>query len=671
MQKHLPLVSLLFATTGIMVFATTPHAASHQVAWTFGNAGSASYVLDAFEPSESNLGTIGSEDPTLALQFGQRYQVTIVNAQTHPFEVIAKGDNASGDTVLLSMSGTGILESDPGVAWIEDGLGTVSFTVTLDLYAAMVGKGRVPGYRCGVHVSTMRGDFNIQGIPDLLGDVNGDKMINLSDVVLSLQATVDKASTDIDAGYISSERDLKDDEKIGGEEALYALQVNAGLRSVFESFTVEGATAEFPDDGNRLVILTVEDGGSVTFFGTQSEEDELTLTGLTAHSDDENLDIQMDNEGRPTEMRSAGGFEITLTYNEDDTLNYTIEMNEEEIHSETNVTVDEGGLGSIILSGEAQIQEEDGDDDEWTQKECTDALLEGIPQGVCQKLVGDAGSSALLYGELVKDAHAEDLAELTCYIYFFFIDLIVEALTDLKEEWGDKCDKLSGDKKEKCEKEYRRLEGLSYKSWDLVLNLFLMATTGALDHKAFKIMEAADNEYWQLCGVDKPDFPLTYKGSGSFIDYEERLEDPRYVPPKKVLCETATEWEINLREDGTVSGRFRVLEKVGSTWLEGQEEGPYIQLICEISDVWRDLEGAYSPDGTLWVVGGGYFYIFFDDDLSFKARWNLGYVEGQWWEGFEEATFYGPRYLEHQFELKIPKTPLGVTSTPREGATAR
>jgi hypothetical protein len=320
------------------------------------------------------------------------------------------------------------------------------------------------------------------------------------------------------------------------------------------------------------------------------------------------------------------------------------------------VTVDEGGLGSLILSGEARIQEEDGDDDEWTQEECTDAFLEGSPRRVCAKLLGDAGSSALLHGELLKDAHAEDLAERTCYIYFLFVDLITEALNDLAEAWGDKCDKLSGDKKEKCEKEYKRLQDLTHSSWDLVGAWFLTVGLGALEHKALEIMEAAGNEYWQLCGVDKPDFPLMYKGSGSFIDYEERLEDPRYVPPKKVLCETVTEWELNLQEDGRVTGRFRVLEEVGSVWLEGQEEGPYIQLICETSDVWQDIEeGAYFPDGTLWVVGGGYFYILFDEDLSFNARWNLGYIEGEWWEGFEEATFYGPRYVEHKFDIKIPK----------------
>ncbi|MHC4708504.1 MAG: hypothetical protein ACYS8I_15635, partial [Planctomycetota bacterium] len=53
-------------------------AASHDVAWTFGNVGSASYRLDAFDPADTGLGaSLGSQDPTLTVQIGKRYEVTV------------------------------------------------------------------------------------------------------------------------------------------------------------------------------------------------------------------------------------------------------------------------------------------------------------------------------------------------------------------------------------------------------------------------------------------------------------------------------------------------------------------------------------------------------------------------------------------------------------------
>ncbi len=155
---------LITVLAGIVVILGTSgaiEAASHDVAWTFGNVGSSSYRLDAFEPGDDGLGaSIGAEDPTLTVRVGRRYQVTVTNYLPHPFEVLAKGASAGADTVLLSMgSRTAPFESDPEVAWVDDGSGTVTFTLTVELYNAMIDSGHVPGYRCKAHVFTMRGDF--------------------------------------------------------------------------------------------------------------------------------------------------------------------------------------------------------------------------------------------------------------------------------------------------------------------------------------------------------------------------------------------------------------------------------------------------------------------------------------------------------------------------------
>jgi glucose/arabinose dehydrogenase len=152
-----------------IVLLLVPAAAYTQtvdVAWTFGNVGSSSYRLDAFEPVAAGFGTIGDEDPTLPLELGQRYEVTVTNYTVHPFEVLAKAPSASQDQVLLSMgSFAGPFESDPEVQWEDDGRGTVRFTLTNDLYQAMLEDSLSPGYRCRPHLFAMRGDFTVAGLP--------------------------------------------------------------------------------------------------------------------------------------------------------------------------------------------------------------------------------------------------------------------------------------------------------------------------------------------------------------------------------------------------------------------------------------------------------------------------------------------------------------------------
>ncbi|MCH7558327.1 MAG: PQQ-dependent sugar dehydrogenase [Planctomycetes bacterium] len=180
--------------------AGTVKGASHDVAWTFGNVSSRSYRLDAFAPDDAGLGaSIGTEDPTLTLQLGKRYQVTVTNFVPHPFEVLAKGASAGVDIVLLSMgSMTGPFESDPEVAWVDNGSGIVTFTLTSGLHDAMIDSGHVPGYRCRSHVSTMRGDFDVQVpvVPVPLDDPipepieKGTVSIELETIVSGLTAPV-------------------------------------------------------------------------------------------------------------------------------------------------------------------------------------------------------------------------------------------------------------------------------------------------------------------------------------------------------------------------------------------------------------------------------------------------------------------------------------------------
>ncbi len=136
--------------------------------WTFGDNGSTAYRLEAMEPCCLNLGTFGAENPTLLLEMGRRYQVRVLNYTDYPLELVAKGASDSRDKVLLSMgSDEGAFAADPEVNWLDDGRGTVRFTLTPRLFKAMAEGGLTPGYRCRAQTATMRGDFAVTWMPPI------------------------------------------------------------------------------------------------------------------------------------------------------------------------------------------------------------------------------------------------------------------------------------------------------------------------------------------------------------------------------------------------------------------------------------------------------------------------------------------------------------------------
>lgn len=136
----------------------------YDVAWEFGSRGSDSYVLTEIDPSHTHLGELNGENPRLTLFVGQRYHITVDDPETHPLEIIAKGPTASQDRVLLSMRPdvSAPFASDAGVDWHDPGTGTVTLTLTRNLWSALHGEeDQSPGYRCSSHSQAMRGDFSI------------------------------------------------------------------------------------------------------------------------------------------------------------------------------------------------------------------------------------------------------------------------------------------------------------------------------------------------------------------------------------------------------------------------------------------------------------------------------------------------------------------------------
>ena len=95
----------------------------------------------------------GTENQTLSLRSGWRYAIVNSAFAPHPFELIEELMSPPDDDVVqLSQEDPGALEDDTSVAWMETmGEPEIYFTVSPSFMAA------VNAYRCGVHVSTMRG----------------------------------------------------------------------------------------------------------------------------------------------------------------------------------------------------------------------------------------------------------------------------------------------------------------------------------------------------------------------------------------------------------------------------------------------------------------------------------------------------------------------------------
>lgn len=105
----------------------------------FGNNGATDYTITT--SSNSDVASVGANDPTLNLTVGKRYIFSVTNFASHPLHL----NDASG-TVLLGMgSQADTFESDSAVNFIDDGAGSITFTLTQEL------ANQLSVYRCQFH----------------------------------------------------------------------------------------------------------------------------------------------------------------------------------------------------------------------------------------------------------------------------------------------------------------------------------------------------------------------------------------------------------------------------------------------------------------------------------------------------------------------------------------
>jgi hypothetical protein len=138
-------------------FVVTVAAGTPAVRLRLTSIGMSAYDFTAVEPAAyaSVLGS-ASNNQTLTLAAGWRYEIVSSVAGPHPFELTHRGTGPATDQVLLSQSAAGSLESDASIGWQGNGTATIRFTLSPSLGA------QLSGYRCSIHKSTMRGNVVIE-----------------------------------------------------------------------------------------------------------------------------------------------------------------------------------------------------------------------------------------------------------------------------------------------------------------------------------------------------------------------------------------------------------------------------------------------------------------------------------------------------------------------------
>ncbi|MBD3334359.1 MAG: hypothetical protein GF355_02485 [Candidatus Eisenbacteria bacterium] len=136
-------------------FVVTVAGGTPAVRLTVTNIGITAYDFLSAEPDIYSA-VIGdeAENQTLTLEDGWRYEIINQTYVAHPFEFLILGAAPGEDVVLLSQQVDAALEAEATVDWVDDEE-MMRFTVSEEFSS------QVTGYRCALHVDTMRGEILI------------------------------------------------------------------------------------------------------------------------------------------------------------------------------------------------------------------------------------------------------------------------------------------------------------------------------------------------------------------------------------------------------------------------------------------------------------------------------------------------------------------------------
>jgi hypothetical protein len=152
-MEDMPMDSTMDMPGDTMEDMATDEMEESVVSLTVASIGVTAYDFTEEDPPGGGVIGSESENQTLTLTVGTRYQIVNLSSVAHPFELLDMGGTPGEDVVLLSESAAGSWETDTDVDWFDDGSGTIRFTLTSGLAAELT------GYRCAIHVSMMRGSI--------------------------------------------------------------------------------------------------------------------------------------------------------------------------------------------------------------------------------------------------------------------------------------------------------------------------------------------------------------------------------------------------------------------------------------------------------------------------------------------------------------------------------
>lgn len=257
--------------------------------WVFDNSGNDDYTLTSVSNTSIFSGSLPASDPVLTIVMGTRYTVTVVNSLAHPFQVLAKGASSAQDIVLLSQGAAGgSLEADVGINWQDDGQGlngVVSFTVTQTLVDAFTQSGLIAGYKCRLHPTMMRGDFNVtvpmRTIPDIAVP-RGGGFIEEGDTA-TLTATVSNAQNPTTFAWYKdgSGTPLPDGGNISGAESP-ALVISSVTTADSGSYVLEVTDSAKSISLSSPIPLTVVGVGALPIKSLASFAAVIAILAVTA-----------------------------------------------------------------------------------------------------------------------------------------------------------------------------------------------------------------------------------------------------------------------------------------------------------------------------------------------------------------------------------------------------
>ena len=259
-------------------------ASGHDATVTLTNVGASAWEATAVEGDDDAAET-GTDNPTLSLTEGVRYQFVNDGWSVHPLEF----QDDSGEA-LLSQGREGSFESDAEVNWVDNET-EIAFTVTGDLAAEL------DAYLCTVHSSSMVGSV------ETVTQQQGTASVSMSDQSTDGTAVVVDSATVEDGGFIA----IHDSSLLDGE----ALASVIGVSEYLEPGSYEDLTVELSDpiaEADTLIAMPHRDtnGNEEYEFVSSGADADGPYTDDGPITDDAAVDIEQPAAVQITAQQSRG-----------------------------------------------------------------------------------------------------------------------------------------------------------------------------------------------------------------------------------------------------------------------------------------------------------------------------------------------------------------------------